>query len=496
MTRKVHYLLALMLGVSLYNTGLAQDNSNTAAQYEAAPKDMWEVGVNVGHILLSGDADYKPGFGGGVHVRKALDYVFSLRGDAMFGVYSGGGKRTNSSNQTVYDGFKGTWASGDLSVVASLNNLIWKTKPRKFNLYAFAGGGLNFFKVELNKTPATEVKYYSNQDFKANLDLAAGVGIAFKVSDKFNIGIENKGFFIFGARADLLDGASPNNGSKTSFRDALNYTDIRLNFNLGDKQKLSQPLYWANPLESVINDIAELKARPKLDLTDTDGDGVIDMLDQEKETPKGAPVDTRGVSLDSDGDGYADYKDKEPYSPPGYKVDNSGVAQVPKPDFTTKDDVNRIVDGKLAGFEPKGGGGVVDWFLPMIHFDLDKYGVNRSEFEKLHYVASVLKSNPKVKIVVTGFTDKSASDKYNNVLSYNRANAAIQHLITVYGISKDRLILNWNGENDSLVPSNGKNYMNRRAEFRVATDKDKDMARPEGPNAGKGNFKGSKNDGY
>ena len=57
-----------------------------------------------------------------------------------------------------------------------------------------------------------------------------------------------------------------------------------------------------------MNDIAELKARPVLDLTDSDSDGVIDMLDQEVDTPSGAPVDTRGVALDSDGDGVADYK--------------------------------------------------------------------------------------------------------------------------------------------------------------------------------------------
>ena len=44
----------------------------------------------------------------------------------------------------------------------------------------------------------------------------------------------------------------------------------------------------------------------------------IDMLDQEVNTPAGAPVDTRGIALDSDGDNIADYKDKEPYSPPGY----------------------------------------------------------------------------------------------------------------------------------------------------------------------------------
>ncbi len=66
--------------------------------------------------------------------------------------------------------------------------------------------------------------------------------------------------------------------------------------------------------------LLNLKQRPKFDLTDSDGDGVIDMTDQEINTAAGCPVDTRGITLDSDGDGVVDCKDEEPYSPPGYEV--------------------------------------------------------------------------------------------------------------------------------------------------------------------------------
>ena len=98
---------------------------------------------------------------------------------------------------------------------------------------------------------------------------------------------------------------------------------------------------------------AEIIARPKLDLTDTDGDGVLDMSDQEKETPTGARVDMRGVALDSDNDGYPDYKDKEPYSPIGFKVDNNGVAMVPKPAYVTEADVDRIVAIRIAAMNSR-----------------------------------------------------------------------------------------------------------------------------------------------
>jgi OOP family OmpA-OmpF porin len=115
---------------------------------------------------------------------------------------------------------------------------------------------------------------------------------------------------------------------QTNNNDISHYTNVRLGINLGNFDKVTEPLYWLNPLDAQMNDIAALKQRPVFDLTDTDQDGVIDMLDQEMETVAGAPVDTRGVALDSDGDGIADHKDKEPYSPPGYVVSKEGVADV------------------------------------------------------------------------------------------------------------------------------------------------------------------------
>jgi hypothetical protein len=60
--------------------------------------------------------------------------------------------------------------------------------------------------------------------------------------------------------------------------------------------------------------------------TDTDNDGVPDVLDREKNTPAGCPVDVNGVRLDSDGDGINDCDDKEPYTAPGYPVDPNGVS--------------------------------------------------------------------------------------------------------------------------------------------------------------------------
>lgn len=46
-------------------------------------------------------------------------------------------------------------------------------------------------------------------------------------------------------------------------------------------------------------------------LADDDGDGVLNPLDQEPDTPKDCPVNTLGVALDTDNDGIIDCKEVE-----------------------------------------------------------------------------------------------------------------------------------------------------------------------------------------
>ena len=63
----------------------------------------------------------------------------------------------------------------------------------------------------------------------------------------------------------------------------------------------------------------------KLDLTDQDGDLVLDINDYCPETPTGVKVDDSGCPIDSDNDGIADYLDKEKNSLVGAIVDENGV---------------------------------------------------------------------------------------------------------------------------------------------------------------------------
>src|SRR5690606_30131233 len=129
------------------------------------------------------------------------------------------------------------------------------------------------------------------------------------------------------------------------------------------------------------------------------------------------------------------------YSPPGYPIDSDGVAETPE--YLTEEQVVDIINTRPGA---KG-----EWFLPMIHFDLNKYYLKPEFYGQLHSIATVMKMHPDLKITVVGYADNRDSDDYNRVLSYNRANAAIDYLVTKYNIPRDRFILMYAGESEALV---------------------------------------------
>ncbi|HRH99934.1 MAG TPA: OmpA family protein [Saprospiraceae bacterium] len=544
------------------------------AKYPAKPKNMWEIGVHGGHYFIDGDVDpyIKPGFGVGLHIRKAIHYVFSIRGDVAYQFGYGLDPQPSSDNlenePEVFAGYgvnnpwffnyKTTYCYGVVEGVLNIGNILFHKDRNKWNWYLFLGTGLdgNITKHDLRdkngriytnllsavdgldfntrqgrldiknklksiydgtyETDAYQKKgiFRFNDEVNVHVVFIGGMGIARKITNRFNIGLEHQ---VQVTDNDYLDGQKYRTRlDQTNQDDIQHYTNLRLALNLGSFKKKVEPLYWVNPLDPIYSDIAELKQRPVFDLSDKDQDGVIDMLDQEQETPAGAPVDTRGITLDSDNDGMADYKDEEPYSPPGYQVNDKGIAQVPVAPKITEDDVKRIVDQKVGTMYPnqgnynntqgqngtvinngstspsngnsggsqvvyQNGGGLMDWFLPMIHFNLDEYCIKSQYQGQLHNVAQVMLSHPELTVTAYGHTDVRNTNSYNQVLSYNRAKAAIDYLVTKYGIARERFKLMYGGEETPLGSSN---YMNRRVEFRVSKAEDTDMGRPEGPDAG------------
>lgn len=451
-------LTALLLGAFFILP--AQDSGDSySPTTNLSDGPAWEIGVHAGHLFSAGNIDFIPGYGGGIHIRRSLDYVFSLRLDLNYGQPKG----EDPGNVRSYEG---TWMSGSLQAIASLNNLKWDLGERKTNFYVLGGIGLNNFESEVTENDVVGPKIEA--DIAPHVDL--GAGVSFRINEKVNISLEHKALLVLGKRADLIDGVATfiPNEDRSTFRDVMNYTSVRVNINLIGKNNKTEPLYWLNPLDAVLADVQKLKDT-RVTLRDEDGDGVIDMLDNEEETPAGAAVDSKGVTLDSDKDGIANHEDQEPYSPSGYEINAEGVAQVPN----IMEQAAALIDEKLKDFQPKttevetAKAGPVSWFLPSIYFGANATAIAIEDYAKLANIAEVMKSNSDLKFAVTGHTDDSGSVDYNNSLSYTRALSVVNHLVEKNGVSRSQLILGWKGESENLVV--GTYQVNRRVGFKVAT---------------------------
>ncbi|MGE5356280.1 MAG: OmpA family protein [Deltaproteobacteria bacterium] len=529
-------------------------------KYPAKPKNAWELGLHGGHYFIDGDVDEKlplAGFGLGLHLRKAVHYTFSIRFDLFYGQTYGidpqhwthgsqGGGLVESPTFDAYAAgsgwfpkYKTEFVSANIEGVLNIGNILFHKERNKWNWIAFAGIGLNSNQTMLDLKNATggiydanvilskkynintkqgridqkqaindyydgkyETKAYPKyaifrvgDRYHIHADIVFGMGIYRKINKRVNIGLEHQ---VMIGDNDYLDGIRfRTSGDMTVQNDINHYTNLRLAINMANFKKRTEPLYWMNPLDMAYTDIANLKQRPAFDLTDTDNDGVIDLLDQEQNSPQGCLVDTRGITLDSDGDGLPDCKDKEPFSPPGYEVDEIGVANIPDTVkcCVTKEQIRKMFDdGSVRGVPGSTNyinSGVGDWFLPMIHFDLDKYYLKSEYYGHLKHVADVMNKYPNLCVTAFGATDVRNSSAYNDMLSYNRSKTAIDFLVQNYGIDRNRFKLMYGGEEKPIVPNLPDTHntskeielghlMNRRVEFRVCKDTDYDMGRPTG----------------
>ncbi|MEY2811770.1 MAG: hypothetical protein RI991_765 [Bacteroidota bacterium] len=264
---------------------LAQHNEFVNNQYSfpAKPRSQWEVGVKLGSPSINGDVEgLNPNFGVGVHVRKSLGYLISLRGEIFTGTAKGLGLSENTNYQfnnawrnngyvpstdKVYYNFKTQLTDLTAQMLFNLSNIGFHRAEPKVAIYALVGAGLTIYDANIDALNAAGTKYSFNSinptlkksevrsAVKALLDgnyetradkkgsntgktsvfsATVGFGAAFKISKRVNIAIEDR-FTILDD--DLLDGQkwgpsplttpalSPNN-------DSYNFLSIGLNINI------------------------------------------------------------------------------------------------------------------------------------------------------------------------------------------------------------------------------------------------------------------------
>jgi len=465
--------------------GLPQHNEflNNTYPFPARPRNQWELGLKVGAFAVSGDVRSRfPGFGAGLHVRKALGYVFSIRGDFSYGTTNGlnfspstGYKRNPAwapiyapggviPTTPIFYNYKTNIYDFSLQGVFTINNVRFHKAKTGFNVYGFAGIGIMSYDTKVDalngstpynfapiiaKYSAGGFDYSDRKDIKSDLKslldgsyetdaekdpqqpkykgmVTAGLGMAFKLSPKLNLALEDK-FTL--AKTDLLDGQQwqendPEHPAQTRDDDIYNVISLGLNINLGSKRV--EPLYWLNPLDYAYNEINAPRHMkfPKPILDDGDGDGVTDQFDQEPNTPAGAPVDSHGVSKDTDGDGVPDVKDKELITPTQCQpVDADGVGKCPDPECCKN----------IVAAPPACSIGN----LPSVSFSGRSVALSNDAKAVLATVAQKLRDNPNCKVVVQGYGESS---KAAQQLSWDRVNSVINYLVEKEGVSAERLI--------------------------------------------------------
>ena len=151
----VRNLSLAVLFTFAYMSVQAQD----ATMYRSlTPADQWELGVDLGTPMIIGDIDTKfPGFGGGLHLRKAFDHVFSVRVSALY---------ASMKNEDASPGIRSSetsWISGSGQLVMTVNNLRFNKPYRKIDVNVF--GGLGFQNYE---TTAKNVRLSTGAIAKAS----------------------------------------------------------------------------------------------------------------------------------------------------------------------------------------------------------------------------------------------------------------------------------------------------------------------------------------
>lgn len=107
--------------------------------------------------------------------------------------------------------------------------------------------------------------------------------------------------------------------------------------------------------------------------------------------------------------------------------------------------------------------------LDNIYYDLAKADIRTDAAKELDKLVKILKDNPTIRIELSSHTDSRSSDDYNLTLSQQRAQSAVDYLVS-QGIASDRLVAKGYGETQLIVPNaqtEEEHQTNRRTEFKV-----------------------------
>ncbi len=209
-----------------------------------------------------------------------------------------------------------------------------------------------------------------------------------------------------------------------------------------------------------------LPPEPKLQIVDTDGDGVMDELDKCPDTPQGVAVDGAGCPLPVPKPQII--KEIRETIPVGFD-NNECPVKIDEPD-RDRDGVEDSIDqcpNTPCDFSVDTKGCPVKANL-RIHFETDKARITEYSRPLVEKFADFLVTNKGSLVHIIGHTDWRASDNYNMILSKKRAKSVRDALIEL-GVSASRLSTEGKGESEPMATNKTQEGMalNRRIEVQL-----------------------------
>lgn len=467
--------LALAVGIP----ALAQKKSTIWPNGNAK---RWMLGIQAGGTFMTADAQ-KLGFSyaAGLHAQYDFSHMIGIRLLGNYGQLKG--EELVSGRPYSKYSFTNNFWEVQAQAVVTLGNVSFLRKPGKFNYYVGAGMGImgndakSTFVLKSDQTGKEQTQTFTDLIPSFSLSL----GTHYNVSKSMTLGLEYNFRYCGSDLVDVLQYDVPGNKSK----DAIHMFQLTCSFKLGGKGN-TEHITWINPVEAIYEDIAKVEKKVDQLSGDQDGDGVSDYFDKDNTTPQGAMVYGNGQAVDSDGDGVTDIKDVEPNSPKGATVDENGKAAdddndgVPNvldlsPNTDTSYMVNHqgipIMTKDLARrLAPKGGlstGGV--GYMPAILFETGSTQIKPLHYIDLQNIAESIKRTPGVKFLIIGNADFRGSEKLNEKLALERAEAVKKVLVESFGVDPNVIEVQSNGEKVPIAKGTDPMSLqaNRRVQFFV-----------------------------
>jgi hypothetical protein len=419
------------------------------------PVKRSSIGFNLGPTAFHGDAD---GTMLGIFGGLIYKYSFSPSLGLCFGGNLGVLRGSRDKSKISISGFGNSWDKDekgdqytfknkfwDIDATAHLvvGNMSFVRKPKPSHFYLLAGMGLMGNNVTGDLSgDSKRALFGGNRNFNdtsfsfkgVNSKVPVGFGFSKKISNKFDLGLEYKYNL---TKKDLIDGFSFSTWKNRTF-DSYSTLGIIFSYKLGKTDNTTH-MDWVSPTDKMIEDKSN-------EVSDTDGDGVVDKYDAEPGTPKGAMVYGNGVAVDSDQDGVPDYRDDEVLSVCN-AVDGKGVAydgdgdgivdckdeEANTPEGSLVDKTGRKVDIQ-SGASSSSCCDCNDVSLPSVFVDEDNE-FRPEAYSALYLIGVKLQQCPDVSVDIIGYYGMNKSSEQS---ARAKTNLVIEHLVTNFGIPRTK----------------------------------------------------------